>query len=459
MAILATINFGLVLFNVSYIPLRDFYFRYWPELTRWYDPIKGIEPNRETTAYLETVERLQQQVSATGLESPEAETILASLGNQSIDLINEDPFALANKSGSLEKIKNRMQDRISIPPKGSAKEAFTEFWSQDYLLAQGFNSELNWFETQISPAIASNYYRGIGENGEFIGGFWRIDLPFMVIFLLEYLGRTYLISRRFTRFTWRDALIWRWYDVFLFVPIWRWLRIIPVAIRLDQSALLDLERVRLQAIRNVIASFAQELTEVVVVQFINQVQAELKNGNLMKQVFEAQNRRYIDLNNTNELETIATHLVQTTVFQVIPQLKPDIEALLRYSLESSLKQMPLYESMQRIPGLQTLPQQMVERLVSEFSQLAIDSPQKTYESVRAAAEDSKGVQLSNRLVRHFGELLGQELREKETLNEIESLLIDFLEEFKLNYIQRVDFDDFQQTLAEHQQLKRLTPRS
>jgi hypothetical protein len=55
LAILALLNFGLVLFDLSYIPWRNLYFRYLNPVTKIYDPIKGIEPHRETAQYLATV--------------------------------------------------------------------------------------------------------------------------------------------------------------------------------------------------------------------------------------------------------------------------------------------------------------------------------------------------------------------------------------------------------------------
>ena len=48
MAITATVNLGLVLFNLSYVPWRDFYLRKLPQIIQIYDPIKGIEPHRDT---------------------------------------------------------------------------------------------------------------------------------------------------------------------------------------------------------------------------------------------------------------------------------------------------------------------------------------------------------------------------------------------------------------------------
>ncbi|MGF1487313.1 MAG: hypothetical protein ACFBSE_09390, partial [Prochloraceae cyanobacterium] len=51
-AIIAIANLLLGLFNLSYISLRDFYFRNVPILVKYYDPVKSIEPNLDTERYL-----------------------------------------------------------------------------------------------------------------------------------------------------------------------------------------------------------------------------------------------------------------------------------------------------------------------------------------------------------------------------------------------------------------------
>ncbi|MEL7035259.1 MAG: hypothetical protein AAFO04_06525 [Cyanobacteria bacterium J06592_8] len=455
MALLAVINFILVLFNLSYLPLRDFYFRYIPKLTELYDPVKGIEPNRQTQAYIKAVKELEQQALKSGLDSPEVKETLSALRTKSINLINEDPFSVANKSGNLEKIKNEMRERIPTA-EDSAKEAFQKFWSQPYLTQQGFQQELEWFNDDIISEMEENYYRSIGENGKFIDRFWKIDLPFVIIFLIEFLLRTYLIDRRFVSLTWFDAMLWRWYDLFLFLPLWRWLRIIPVTIRLEQVRWVDIERVRIQAIRGILTSLAQELTEIVIIQAINQLQNDIETGDFLKQFFESKNRRYIDLNNINEIEVLATRLVQTIVYKAIPQVQPEIEAILRYNIIAVLENSPIFQQFQPIPGLKDLQTQLAERLVEEFSKIAVEGPQTTYEAVKTAMEDPVGTRLSNELVRGFGRALGQEIQKEQSMNEIESLLVVFLEEFKINYVQRVDEKNFEQVIAEARQLRQLT---
>lgn len=457
MAVLAIGNLSLVLFDISYIPWRDFYFRQLPVLTQIYDPFKGIKPHRDTQKYLETLEDLKNQVVQTGLPSPQVAAKLQEIDNLSAKMIDEDPFRVASKSGSLEKIKDRLRDRIPSP-QDSAKQSFQTFWSQDYLTRKGWPQEINWFERKIKPLIAINYFREIGENGEFIDNFWVIDLPFIAIFAIEFLARTYLISRRHRSVTWRQALLWRWYDILMILPFWQLSRVLTVTIRIHQAKMPDLQPIRSQISRGFVANFAQELTEVVVIQLINQMQKSISSGELAKQLFQSQKQRYLDINNINEIEAITTHLVQITVYKVLPQLQPDLEALLRYNIEMFLKQSPLYQGFQQVPGLGNLPAQLAEQLVAELSKLATLGPQNAYEAFKIASEDPKGIQLSNQLVQHFGQALGAELQQQQTGQEIQLLLCDFLEEFKINYIQRLSEEDFEKILEQAKELQQIAPR-
>ena len=55
-AVLALVNFTLVIFNMTYLTFRDFYFDYIPSLIKIYDPIKGITTHRDTEKYLDSFE-------------------------------------------------------------------------------------------------------------------------------------------------------------------------------------------------------------------------------------------------------------------------------------------------------------------------------------------------------------------------------------------------------------------
>ncbi|MDR9404149.1 MAG: hypothetical protein RI580_11990, partial [Halothece sp. Uz-M2-17] len=125
MAFIALFNLGLVFFDISYIPFRNFYLKEFrlivqglnyipqsdfieqytpslisayrqipdsfleqaPLLAQGYDYVKGIEPHPETEQYLQTVEILKQQVEKTGLQSYQSQRILEDLRQQSLQII------------------------------------------------------------------------------------------------------------------------------------------------------------------------------------------------------------------------------------------------------------------------------------------------------------------------------------------------------------------------------------
>jgi len=448
MAIAATVNLSLVLFNLSYVPWRDFYLRKLPSLTQVYDPIKGIEPYRDTQDYLKTVDALKEQVSQTGLQSPKVETSLKELRRQSVEMIQTNPFALANKSGTLEKIKNRMRNRIYNKfhqGKKSASQAFTIFWSRPHLSAYGWQREINFFDQQIQPLIETNYYRPIGENGESVDFFWIIDLPFVILFGLEFLARTWTISRRHKGLSWLEAMLWRWYDIFLLLPFWRWLRVIPVTIRLNQAKLVALHLVEQQISRGLVANFAGELAEVIVIRLINQLQGSIQRGEVTRFLSQREERSS-DTTINNDVEAIATLLVQLTVYQVIPKIQPDVEAILRHNIEIFLNQSPIYHGLQNLPGLRNIPTQLIDQLVTQVSQ-------NTYKTLVGALEDPVGTKLSSQLVQHFSETLSSEVQQKQTLQKIQDVVSDMLEEIKLNYVNRSTHEDVEQVIEERRQLQ------
>jgi hypothetical protein len=448
MATIATINLCLVLFDLSYVPWRTLYLRNIPQITQIYDPIKGIEPHRETNNYLKTLNALEAQVSQTGLTSPEAKAKLEELSRLSSEMIDSNPFVNANKSGNLEKIKNRMRDRIG---KESAKESFDTFWSQPYLSQNGWQKEMIFFNRQLRPLIAANYYRQIGESGDFVDMFWLIDLPFVLLFSLEFLTRIFYIKRRHPSFSWFNAILWRWYDLFLLIPFWRWLRIIPITIRLDQAKLVNIQPFNRQFHQTVVANFAEDITEVVIIRVINQMQISIQQGEIIRWLLQKENLRpYIDINNVNEIEAIAGLLVQTIVYQVLPKIQPELTAILVHNIETVLHQVPLSRNLQILPGVAKIQTQLSEQLATQLTN-------NLYKALVGAVEDPVATKLTNQLVERFSQALGTEIQKQQVISQIQSLLVDFLEEVKLNYVQRLSQEDIEQILEQTRQLKTQPP--
>jgi len=449
MAIVAAVNLCLVFFDLSYVPWRDFYLREIPGLTQIYDPFKGIEPHRETQNYLNKVNQLEAQLIQTGLESPQTEELLGELVRLSNQMIVDNPFALANKSGTLEKIKNQIRDRVG---EESAHRAFDKFWSQAYLSQGSWQQEVNFFNTKLRPLIQTNYYRRIGTNGKFINNFLLIDLPFVILFGLEFLVRTFSISRHSASLTWPLAMLRRWYDLFLLLPFWRWLRVIPVTIRLSQSDLLNLEPIRAQIKYDFIANFAEELTEIVGIRLINQAQESIKRGDVIRWLFHSERRHpYIDINNTDEVKAIAIRLLRLSIYEVLPKVQPDIETLLHHSVETILNQSPVYQQLQNVPGLNHLPNQLTQKLVTDISGA-------TYSTLTTLLEDPVVAEHSNRLIQNFSEALQVEVQKKHNLQEIQALVVDMLEEIKINYVRGISEGGVEKILEEAEQLHQIIDR-
>jgi hypothetical protein len=448
MAIVALANLGLVAFDLSYVSLRDWWLRSLPELARLYDPVKGIEPHRETQSYLESADALERDLQA-GLQSPLVQTRLQELRDRSSEMIQGNSFAVDNKSGTLERIKNRIRERIYGQRRNeSARKAFDQFWSQEHLSQKGVDAELRFFNRELRPLIASNYYRSIGESGHYTDWFWLIDLPFIAFFGLEFLARTFYLSRRYKSISWLDAVLWRWYDLFLLLPFLRWLRVVPVILRLDQARLIDLTRIKTQASQGLVANISEDIAEVVVVQVIDRLQDAIAQGEVTRWLTQSINRQYIDLNQRDEIQELTAHVLKTTVYKVLPKIKPDLEALLRHNIEVILSQSPAYQGLKSIPLVGDLPRQINEQLVANVTEGA-------YSAIVTALEDKAGAELINSLVKNFGQTLTKELQSERSVQELESLITDLLEEVKINYVRQLNEQDVEGLMEETRQIHQL----
>lgn len=467
MAAIALLNLILVLLDYSYIPFRDDYLKLVPQITEHYgQTLKGIEPNRMTDTYLKSVNKLEDKISVQ--ENGDRSTItnldgviLDDLRRQSRALINENPFALANKTGTLERIKRRMIEYVATTAGteiNSAKAAFDTFWSEAFLTPTTASEKLDFFDTQIRPLIATNYYRKddiplIGSHSIPTDRFILIDLGFITLFGLEFLIRTLWLSRRYPDTSWFDAMLWRWYDVFLFMPFLRWFRIIPVTVRINQSRLLNLEPLRNRLTRFLIASVAVELTEVVVLRMIDQVQNMVRSGDARRSLLKPNpNQRYIDLNGIDEIQVISQRLTSTLLEKVIPKLQTDIEILLQHTIQNVLAKNVIYSNMQTLPGVSNLSSQLTQQLSTELYTAL-------YQTLTDTLQDEKGAELSQALLQKLGQVFRQELQQDQGIDELESLLTVWLDEVKINYVQRLAAEDIETLRQETQKIYAITQKS
>lgn len=442
MAIIAAVDLGVVFFDYTYISMRDIYLTRLPWVAQRYDPIKAIEPYRETQQYLNVVADLKKAGSQ---PSGERDRLLAELRDLSTEMIDQNPFEAANKSGTLEKIKNHM--RSHIPNKrDSATQSFQAFWSTNHLTPQNWEKELSFFDKNIRPLIASNYYRPIAENNLPVDYFWRIDLIFISIFGLELLLRTLYLSRR-NDLTWRDAILWRWYDLLLLFPFWRLLRVIPVALRLHQAQLIDLSRAQILMNRFLAENIAGEVTELAIIQGVTVAQTSIRQG-VIREWLTTTTQPNVEINDVNEIEELINEVLTLTVRRVLPKIQPDLEAILRHSITEAFAGLPLYREFRTLPGVGQLPAEIASQIIHQVTDAA-------YGGLNQALVDQEGRDLFNHLTEQFTLSLREELQDRQTLDSIQALLLDFLEETKLTIIKRLETEDIDRTLVQAQQLRQV----
>lgn len=460
-AIVALINLGLVFFDLTYLNLRQVYRQYLPAITRVYDPVKGIIAHPETQYYQAQIDELADHLAQNGLQSPQVDDALAELRSLSQRLIAENPFAGANQENAWAAVQQHLRARTEEP---FAREAFSRFWSAAYLAEQGWQQELAFWDAQIRPLVEANYYRRVDQAGRAIDYFWLLDLPFVILFATDILARMLSLRYRNSDLTWLNVGLRRWYDLFLLLPFWRWLRIIPVALRLYQVDLLDLEPIRTEAQRDTIVLVGADLAGIVGIQLIEQMQTAIRQGDLLSWLssFEDSNHdsnrllsdsadrlsnpesdhapgQNSDQDSPNpapalvdqqEVAAIANHLYDVSLHQILPRIQPDLEDLVQHSLTNTLEQVPGYAQLSHLAGLGRVSTQVVQ-------QLANSVVHGVYHAMTGVLLDPEGKEITARLQRNLRIAIVEELGQDHAAQEIQNRLVDILEHIKQNYVKAV----------------------
>lgn len=443
-AIVALIGLLFSLFNLTYVPLRDMYFRYLPSIVNVYDPMKGITDHPFTTEYLSLVKQLDQSFSPSNQLTPKSRELLSTLREKSEEMIENNPFLISEKFSTYARLKRLIREHTG---KVDAKVGLFQFWSEDNFQNQG-KQELTYFQASIAPLLEKNFYRNVDEYGRFEDEFWRIDLIFIGFFAIELTARTTIMSYRMTGINWFDALLRRWYDWLLLIPLWRWLRILPVLIRLHTSKVINLERILSQVTHEPAAYLADRVSQYLLVRLVNQTKNSVVEGDAANLLLNPQ--PYLKVSDADKIERLTDRFLALTIYKVLPKVQPDLEALLHYSLRGAFLESDFYQNLQQVPGVENIPNQWLENLSNQLARSSVDVLVSSY-------EDAEGKELFDRLSSDFKDALKLELQNKETLTEIEKLLGELLEEVKINYIKKSEEADPIETMDEVETLTNSSP--
>jgi hypothetical protein len=150
--------------------------------------------------------------------------------------------------------------------------------------ASRLGSRIEYFDTELAPLLAVNYFRLYNLDGELVDHFWILDLPFLVIFFIEFVTRWYLAIRRSAYPRWFFFPIFNWYDLLGLMPfkgmrLFRLFRIASIYIRLHRS---EHSVVGDDPISRTVKYFAnivsEEISDMVSLRILNETQEELREG-------------------------------------------------------------------------------------------------------------------------------------------------------------------------------------
>lgn len=428
MITVAIVNLALILFDLTYLWLRPWYYRNFKEITAVYDPYLGIEPHRFTENYIEKIDLLEFYVEEQGKVSQELRDELIELSRQ---MIKENPFHGAGLRGNLEKVKARIKKYardnmgLKLPQTDSSISAFLYFYEAD--LPQ-LKKNIAFFNQSLKPLVEVNYYRHYDVDGKPVNDFIKIDLPFLLFFLVEFLVRWIIAIRRKQYIAWFLFPLYNWYDILSLLPVqelrfFRLFRIVSIYIRLKESVFThvgdDFISKTVKKYSNIIA---EEISDMVAIKILSEVQSEIRAGasfNLVIQAIEPRREAV----KRGIVEAISTGLNHK-------DREHRVRELLAETLELSAKE---------TPSLAMFPDFLKVQITRDIGVTIYDSLNKT---LKMHIESEDGHDDVSDIVDYILDDILQSSGESELAKLIEEILIDFIEKLKEAVSVKKWADDF-----------------
>lgn len=423
MVLIASANLLLILFDLSYFRLRPFYLKYFPSLQVQFDQVKGIEPHRTTDEFLRTMIVVEKNLSLKTEEMTDKKLQLAEeekwkreAVKQLRKIISDNPFESAGLTANLQVIKKEITDYAKQNlgyDESSSKKAFRLILAAD-------NAEItDFFHTvylpTIKPLIEENYYRHLGLDGKPYDDFFYLDLPFLIFFLLEFLGR-WLYSIRKKEYEYKFLfLIYHWYDILGLLPyqatrVFRLFRIYTIIQKLKEMNLVKIGEDPISLfIKNFINIILNDVTDRVTAQIIDRAQDQIKGRDSSQAIL-------------NALEPQKENIVHQSRQVIVNSMQASYNSKLRSLLAESLE-----DSARRVPSLTFVPDLVKETLTREIG-LAV------YDSINDALLKNISQPGEDNVIEQITEYLTTKLFDEEQQNDIrdlmETITLDILENIK-----------------------------
>jgi hypothetical protein len=465
-AVWASLNLIWVAFDLSYVPLRRFWLQrnlqplpslplvlplqqHLPDITPWVDPLKGIEPHRQSEAWRRQFEQLDQALLAPAAEGAALEPLLAQQRRLTAELLAADPFLASGQSRTLATLQALLRQRAD---RDGVAEASDRLLSAAWLAQHPWRQERLFWREQVLPLLATAYTRSIDAEGRPTDHAWQVDLLlFQWVFLLDILQRVLRLRRRLPGLSWRDALLRRWFDLPLLLPCWRWLRLLPVTQRLQGAGLVNLEPLRAAVSRAVVALLAVELFEVLALQLLDGLQGVVRSPRWPQRLRALRSHQSVQRRD-DEQELVALLRIWSPLLlsQVAPRLAPELQGLLGYSLRQSLERSVVPPPLRPLAPLLQMENGFSRQLAGGMVENLLDLSRSTGQ--RLARRDDAQLELLRRCIDRFWEELALALESGPALQRSQELLCALIESFKGTYISQIKRAGIEALIQELDQL-------
>jgi hypothetical protein len=377
------INLSLILFDLTYLWLRPIYFTHLPVVTRIWDPVLGIEPHPLTEELIEKA-ATTEQLSLLDPRSESLYVMLEELSALTLRVFVENPFERSGQTKDLDGIKGGMARvtghstaRLNNP------EALAEI-ARDYWIVSPpqLPQRFSLFDENVEPMLAVNYFREFDLNGHLVSHFWKIDLPFLILFWIEFMVRWTLAIRRHTYARWYFFPIFYWYDLLSLIPVTtlrplRLLRVVSIYMRLRQSELSRVGKDFLsRAVAYVSNIITEEVSDRVAVRILGEFGEEIADGTHIRIARAAVEPR------REEIEQVL--VAQIRAILTDEETIERFRQLLRLNLDNAVEES---ESLRSLP----LPHIVVKPIVRAVGEVILDTTLETIEATLDSPEGQEAV--------------------------------------------------------------------
>jgi len=416
---MALINLSLIVFDLTYLWLRPYYFHYVPVLTQLYDPVLGIEIHPLTEELKEAASDAERLLgldpSAPGLQSRLNElTVLTQR------VFSEHVFDRAGQHRSMIILARIIADEAGIPTTDLfqsqiMEDAVRNFWiAEPELLRHRFVI----FNSSILPLLSENYYREFDRAGRLTDHFWILDLPFLILFWIEFVGRWFLALRRKTYTQWFFFPIFNWYDVLGLIPMrvfrpFRLLRAVSMYMRLRHSELStvgkDFASRGVAYISNIIT---EEVSDRVAIRILDEYAEEIADGTHMRIITSTMAPR------REQIESILTE--HCRILLTNEDTLRSFGELLRLNLHQAV------ESSQSL-GAVPLPKAVMKPIIRLVGEIILNT---TLETIESTLKSEEGAERLRELAASIVDSVLRGPALDETVNLAEEISLQVIEEMK-----------------------------